>query len=352
MKKSIFFVCLCIGLHTIAAEDLLTACPGALEQPVELSESCMAQLDDSFLEQPVWKAAKIKYQVFERQRGHWSEYNKRVSYLEYSPSDLDVAPVWSDVLDGQIYTINQAVMQSFNDAECNSLAADAAIRVDFAYRCNGDALIKYALYIDACITAFVRVDILSNLSMVNVETGMVESMFAHSLGVTETTAGRTQLIDSYLHSAWLLERCDLMPITPMGHVSDQDSSRMDLIEMTDVFRDSHDTALKIAAKTGNVWAQLMYFPIDLPSDSAYMRSLYEHDPVLAHRLLASRLTYGVLSVQDRIHHAVKAHELEGAGSSLFKYLDQFQFYGKDIEHFRATLEESMVVELKYPWTVR
>jgi len=243
-------------------------------------------------------------------------------------------------------------MQSFNDAECNGLDADSAIRADLAYRCKDDALIKYALYIDTCITAFSLVQILSDPSMLNIETGKVETMFAHSLGVTETNAGKAQLIDSYLHSAWLMERCELMPITPMGHITELDISRMDLIEMIDVFRDSHDTALKLAATTGNAWAQLMYIPIDLPPDSAYMRSLHEHNPVLAHRLLASKLTYGVLSVQDRIHHALKAHELEGAGSSLFKYLRQCKIYDKDIDHFSATLVEGMVVELKYPWTVR
>ena len=353
MKKIIFLVGMCIGLQNTAAEDLLTACPGALEQPIELSKSCMARLDDHFLQQPVWKVAQIKYQVFERQRSHLSELNHRVAYLMYSQSDLHVAPVWSDVLDGQIHTSNQAVMQSFNDAECNGLAADAAIRADLAYRCNGDALIKYALYIDACITAFDRVDILSNLSMVNIETGMVESMFAHSLGSTESTVDRIQLIDSYLHSAWLTERCELMPITPMGHHgAELDSSRMTLFELIDLLRDSHDRALKMAAKTGNAWAQLMYFPIDLPRDSAYMQSLHEHNPVLAHRLLATKLTYGIQSLQDRIHHAVKAHELEGDGTSLFTYLDQFKFYSWDIEPFKPTLVKGMVVELKYPWSVR
>ncbi len=354
VKKIIFLVGLCVGLLDTEAEDLLTACPGALEQPIELSESCMARLDDHFLEQAVWKVAKMTYQVFERQWSHWSDYNNRVKYLVYSPSDLHVAPVWSDVLDGQIYTRNQAVMQSFNDAECNGLDADVAIRADLAYRCNGDALIKYALYIDACITSFVRVDNLSTPSVVNNETGKVETTFAHSLGVIETTAGRKRLIDSYLHSAWLLERCELMPITPMGyHGGELDSSRMTLVELIDLFRDSHDRALKIAAKTGNAWAQLMYIPIDLAPDSVYMRSLHEHNPLLAHRWMARYLTYEVLSVQDRIHHAVKARELESDGSSLFEYLDhQFKFHSSDVEHFKATLVEGMVVELKYPWSVR
>lgn len=356
MQKIIFLVGLCIGLHSIAADDLLKACPGALERPIDLSESCMAQLDDRFLDQPVWKSARLTYQVFDRRRSHWSDLNNRVKYLAYSPSDLHVAPVWSDVLDDEIESRNQVVMHSFHDVECNSLGADSAIQEDLAYRCNDGDLIKYALYIDACTTAFTRVLILSEPSMINDESGEVETMFAHSLGMIESMAGRTELIDSYLHSAWLMEKCEWMPATPMGldqlDPEEPSISPKALTETIDLLRVNHDQALKIAAKTGNAWAQLVYIPIDLPVDSAYMRSLHEHNPPLAHRLMASNLTNGVLSVQDRIHHAVKAHELEEVDGNLFEYLDQFMFYGWDIEHFKATLVEGFVIDLKYPWVVR
>ena len=115
MKKTSFALGLFAGLHSMASEDLLTACPGALERPVELGESCMAHLDKRFLDQPVWQHARLTYQVFNRQRSHWSDLNNRVKYLAYSPSDLDAAPVWSDVFDNEIEHRNQAVVQSFND---------------------------------------------------------------------------------------------------------------------------------------------------------------------------------------------------------------------------------------------
>ena len=352
-KKTIFAFGLFAGLTCIASEDLLTACPGALERPIELSESCMAQLDMRFLDQPVWQAARLTYQVFDRRRSHLSDLNNRVKYLHYSSSDLQIAPVWSDIFDGGIESRNQAVIQSFNDADCTDLGADATIRADLADRCNGNDLIKYSLYIDACITSFTRVQMLSKPAIRNAETAKLESVFEHSLGVMERDADRQELTDFYLRSAWLLGRCQRMPITPMGVAAEElDGSPMTLVEMIELFRDSHDDALAMAAKTNNTWAQLMYIPVDLPVDSAYMQSLHEHNPLLAHRLMATVLSYGVLSVEDRIHHAVKAHELEDNGGNLFDYLDQFRFFGHDLERFEADLVEGLEVELKYPWPSR
>ena len=351
MKKTSIALVMFVGLHSLASEDLLTACPGALEQPIELSQSCMVQLDERFLEQPVWQTAKLDYQVFERRPSHWSDLNNRVKYLLYSPSDLDTAPVWSDVLDDAMEHRNHLVRQSLNDPECIRLEADSALRTDLAEHCNSNDLIKYSLYIDACITSFTRVQMLSEPFMVNDESGELETLFFHSLGVMAQDSDRVELTDAYLLSAWLMERCEQSPIMPMGVDAEElDGSHKRLDDMIDLFQGGYDKALAIAAKTGNAWAQLMYVPVDLPVDSAYLRSLHEHNPLLAHRLMATDLTYGVLSEQDRIYHAVKAHELEGSEGRVFEYLTQFKFYHRDLKQFEATLLERLELELKYPWS--
>ena len=328
MKKLLLSCCLIVGLAT-QAEDTLSSCDGAFEMPPQLSEACVNRLDEHFLSQPVWKQATVPFIELGAETRHWSPLNVRTMHLDYSDLDLsDDPPIWSDVLDGEIVKRNQVVVDSFKDTACMSLAQDGPIQPDLDLRCNGHDLVKYSIYIDACITAFSRI---------------------HAFNEQGLEDMNDRLFEPYLHSAWVSDKCGQMPITPIGDPEAMDDSPMTLTEIIELFRANHDTALRIAAKTGNPWARLMYMPVDLPVDSAYMQSLHEHDELLAHRLLASDLTFDALTVEDRIHHAVKAHELEGIDVGLFEYLEQFRFYASDIKNLEESLVDGTAVELKYPW---
>lgn len=346
---------LLIGLSNAVADDLVTSCPEAFAQPVKLGESCMARLDSSFIAEPIWEKARLKHYRFNYRHQHLSVMNVRDRYVTYSTAAMaENAPLWSDVFDGEIETRNQLALQVFNDQECRDLRDDSVIRPELATRCNSEELIRYSMYIDACATAFSRVQILSSPDLINTETGEKMTWFEHNLDMVDVNAdmdhtSKAEVTEAYLHAAWVSEKCNRMPITPIVDSEQLDGSRRTLKEVIELFRINHDVALRIAAKSGNQWAQRMYFPNDLPIMSEYMQSLQNQYPVMAHRLMASDLMRGVLSVKARVHHAMKAHELEAVDTNLFEYLEQFRFYDADLEPLREELIEGMAVELQYPW---
>lgn len=294
MKQIIRTCSLILGLCASANDDLLASCPGALEIPMALSTSCVKELDAYFMGRAISQYTVLKYQTaFKRERIHWPSLNRRTMYFEYTKNDK--VPMWRDIFDGQIDERNQLVINTFKDKTCTDLEDDGPIRPELADRCNARDLLKYASYIDACTTGISRYDILNQPS---------------GLGGSILETNRERLKDYYLQAVWIVDKCQHMPITPYIKNSYSIPKTDTILDVIDALKKWHDLALRIAAMTGDEWAIYMYVPLDVGIKSEYMISLAELDPILSHRMLASKLTFGDLSTREQQYHAAEAHRLE------------------------------------------
>ena len=73
-------------------------------------------------------------------------------------------------------------------------------------------------------------------------------------------------------------------------------------------REAHNTLLKMAARAGDEWALVSYYPEG--ENAEYLNDLYELKPILVHRYLASSAGFGRgmrVKREARLQHRVKAY---------------------------------------------
>lgn len=110
-------------------------------------------------------------------------------------------------------------------------------------------------------------------------------------------------------------------------------------------RKTHDNLLKLAARAGDEWALITYYP---GRESAeYLNDLYELKPILVHRHLGATLGFS-LTDEEQLQHRVKAYVMlkekyPNNGELSWDYLTSNSVRLASWEYIKADKP------LKFPW---
>jgi len=344
--------------------DLLEECPildAIIQAP---SNSCMDRLIEHFSDQPVWQQSMVYYPVLDKFFKAGSEINRRPYELAFSKADItgDV-PVWSDIFDNEQEYRALTLERTFQDPTCSQLAQRGAIQADayLANRCESRELVKYAIYLDACLTGIGRVNELLSPRQIPIrphETRYEEVMERWDrLPKNERLAAQIPLSESMLHAVWVRHSCSHMP--SVAYDDGLQPYEWDLVgatvtEYAAKLQNTHDTAMAIAARSGDPWAIQGFYVRDLRFDMDYWQSLQTINPSLFHRWMAQAGVSYSFTDKQRSMHALKAYQLEKHLLDDFdveKYLGRYGYGGLSGAREIMPLEDTLVLDdqLPYPW---
>ncbi|MCY4655600.1 MAG: hypothetical protein OXC80_02160, partial [Gammaproteobacteria bacterium] len=240
--------------------DLLEECPildAIIQAP---SNSCMDRLAEHFSDQPVWQQSMVYYPVLDKFFTAGSEINRRPHELAFSKADItgDV-PVWSDIFDNKQEYRALTLERTFQDSTCTQLAQRGPIQADayLANRCESRELVKYVIYLDACLTGIGRVNELLSPRQIPIrphETRYEEVMERWDrLPKNERLVAQIPLSESMLHAVWVRHSCSHMP--SVAYDDGLQPYEWDLVgatvtEYAAKLQNTHDTAMAIAARSG------------------------------------------------------------------------------------------------------
>ena len=353
----------------ITLDALEQLCEGFDDPLVVPSDECHSKLDQYFLARSVWEESEMY--LYTGQYGDIvrSLVNPRARYLSFDSVDHYDGdyPLWSDIFDDDLKSRYEVVASVFDDDVCRDVSVVGAIDPSLAQRCHAQDLIKYAIYIDACISGFHRDDLISEPGGVSRETAYVRSLRAFHRGhMLKQLGGDIESITrSALHTAWIVKKCQ----PPFFYPVDSNlkaykwgsEGGLNTLEFAESMKLAYSAAAGISARSGDIWAIKSYYPRSPLLDPEYWRSMFEIEPVLVHRLLASPVGYGVLTEEEQAWHAVAAHELlktEGVpiNSDIKGYLDSLSIDASEdiLEKVQAYLERddakrTLEDRVKLPW---
>lgn len=286
--------------------------------PTSMAQHCEDSLTGSFSQEPIWALSRSEY--FSRFRGSrilLPDLDDRSIYLSYGYSDYAVAraPVWRDIFDAQVEHRKSLVKETLQDEVCTMVGEGDRIQPDMAERCHANELFKYAAYMNACSTGTSRVMLLR--SPVNWADPQPATRYEASLDILRKnlpdTDRRKQIIDLQstilLHAAWVVRVCSLTPgMTIDPDLAVDETKPLSLEEAKEILQSTYDKVLRIAAKSGDSWAVLSYFPH--MEDDGYWRDLYRLQPHLVHRYLAAGYGPGRrLSDREQLTHGVRSYDM-------------------------------------------
>ena len=290
----------------------------ATNPPTSMDQHCEDSLTRSFSDEPIWTSSRSEYFTsFRGTRILLPNLDRRSIYLPYGYSDYAVAnaPAWRDIFDSQVERRKSLVKETLQDEVCTMVGEGDRIQPDMAERCHANELFKYAAYMDACATGMQRVMLLR--SPVDRADPQSATRYEESIDILRKnlpdTDRRQQIIDLQstiqLHAAWVVRICSLTPemlIDP--DISVDETKPLSLEEAKEILRDTYDKILRIAAKSGDLWAILSYYPYR--ERDGYWRDLYRLQPHLVHRYLA--VGYGPgrrLSDREQLTHGVRSYDM-------------------------------------------
>ena len=318
--------------------DLLEDC-AILDAVIRMpSNACMDRIAAHFSDQPVWQQAMVYYPVWEKFFKAGSEINRRPHELAFSMADItgDV-PVWSDIFDNEQAGRALTSERIFQDPTCTQLAQRGPIRED-AYlmnRCESRELVKHAIYLDACLTGIDRINdlliprqLLDGTHGTRYEEVMERWEERLSDNENERLAAQIPLSKSMLHAVWLRHSCSHMPSVVYDDALrpfEWDMVGATATEFAAKLQNTHDTAMAIAARSGDPWAIQGFYVRDLRYDTDYWQSLKTINPSLFHRWMSELGNLYSFSGRQRAMHALKAYQLE---KHLLDDLDVEEYLGR------------------------
>lgn len=335
--------------------------------PYVPDESCVRKLHNHFETEPIWKTAKLVVDHGGKLRAHPQAFNLRSLELAYSPADLsiDEVPRWRDVFDGGIDDRLEVVRRVFDDEDCTKLEEEGPIDQSSALRCQAREMFKYATFLDACMTGLERIALLS------MKYGEHRRPFYEvlrekvdpSLKVQEYDGSGWRLVETYLHTAWIVQQCSSMSSALIGDAVGRVDSLFERDSRRELVRElmpMHDAALAIAARAGDPWAIQSISAHGLYGDFEYWKSLREINPPLFHRWMAW-LAFVSINEDSKAAAllALKAYTVEKQSSPMLeldKYLSNFGItrndFGIPAGAVESLLEDTQWEdELIYPWDV-
>ena len=286
------------------------------EQP--LSGHCIEKLTEHFSKEPVWALSSFHYHMYGTYMSASSELNARYLQLKFSPSDIaGDTPKWRDIFDGQEKERVQIVRIVLEDEECAQLVNRGKIQINsnLSQRCQSRNLVKYAIYLDACMTAVNRIN---NLLFMRATDGQnryehVTSVWRQRFPTKESEIGKAKLEEILMHSIWLRNICKHVPADGFDEAFrgfGWNPSDLSVLDMTKKLQDTHDEAMAIAARTGDLWAIKGFWARNIRGDLAYWQSLYGINPLLFHRWISEVGDTLGLSDEERAMHLITAYSLE------------------------------------------
>ena len=286
------------------------------EQP--LSGHCIEELTEHFSKEPVWALSRFYYLMFGTFTSESSRLNNRYLQLKFSPSDIaGDTPKWRDIFDGQEKERVQNVRIVLEDEECAQLVNRGKIQINsnLSQRCQSRNLVKYAIYLDACMTAVNRIN---NLLFLRATDGQndyeyVTAVWRLRFPTRESEIGKAKLDEILMHSIWLRNICKHVPLDGFDEAFGGfgwNPSGISVLDMTKALQDTHDEAMAIAARSGDPWAIQGFWARDIRGDLEYWQSLYGINPLLFHRWISK--VGGTLGLSDaeRAMHLITAYSLE------------------------------------------
>lgn len=299
-------------------DELLETCDSS--QNVALDEQCLEQLTAFFKDEPIWNSSRMEY--FDHFRGpnlaKISYFNLRTQRLKYEYSDYlrHTPPTWGDVFDGNSFDRQEIVWDVINDETCTELASHDGIRPELSGRCKAHDLFKWTTFVEACGRGMQHWVFLQSAvpspdyrHLTNFEHS-IEEIDQKMLDPDKRKRTLKFQKKSYLLVVWLKTLCTgvSLQILPPEIGLGFESGDLNSNDLREYKRETHDLALRIAAKAGSSWAQTNYYPQN--ESSGYWQDLYDEMPILVHRYMGAG--YGIgrrLSDEDRVRHAVQAQRL-------------------------------------------
>ena len=293
--------------------ELVNTCPDFYE---EMDEECEHRLTDFFVEVPIWASTTFEHFFGDRTFSRGPVLNDRFHYLEYGYEEyvMDDAPTWGDIFDGKFEHRSRVAMQTLENPRCAELGDGSEIRPELAYECQARELFKYAAHLDACATAIDRHSFVAPRAG-NSNDSIFELSLKGLSGRLESDPEKLELV-SRIHTiwnlqiAWVVQRCREVPLIlpDLSLANGRGATAFSLTEgeLRDALTPAHDTALKIAAKAGDVWAIQSHYPGR--EGDIYLRDLHRINPSLMHRYIAARGGHRVTQ-QEQLQHAAKAYML-------------------------------------------
>ena len=302
-------------------DQIMVECRILFAHDHRLSDTCAEKLADYFSKQPVWEQSIVYIPSLDRFDRLKPSLNLRPRILMISQSDVigDV-PTWSDIFDGKAEERRSIVERIVQDETCVQLRNRGPIRTDgsFLDQCQSRELVKYAIYLDTCLTGIERINrLLVTGARVDGRTRYEQAIIEwdHKLSEEESKIAQAELNESVMHAVWTHNACLSMPSE--GYVAtfsstDSDRERVSAYveEMTKQLQQTHDSAMSISARSGDPWGVRGFFVKELRRDKEYWNSLYKFNPLLFHRWMTEVGSAQGLSEREVVMHALKAYDLE------------------------------------------
>ena len=305
----------------LSIEDLLKKCPNVNRSGA--TDRCLGILSEYFMSDPIWTASRIEYHSTYGTSYGDTFLNNRARKLRYEYDDYAITdvPLWSDILDGKIKERVNLIEQAMERFECNSLLDRGnGIQPKMAERCEAREMVKYAAFLDACITGSHR---FFKMSFEAFEDDRTQNVYEYGLESIEkrlldpdtSRIVKDKFITANLRAAWVSNLCktpDNLPMRAIGEealkyrtpLDQRGRPPLDQQGVPVFLRKTHDNLLKLAARAGDEWALISYYP---GRESAeYLNNLYELTPILVHRHLGAALGSS-LTHEEKLHHQVKAY---------------------------------------------
>ena len=305
----------------LSIKDLLKKCPDVNRSGA--TDRCLGTLSEYFMSDPIWTASRIEYHSSYGTSYGDTFLNNRARKLRYEYDDYAIAdvPLWSDIFDGKIKERVFLIEQAMERFECSSLLdKGTGIQPKMAERCEAREMVKYALFLDACITGSHRFFKMSSKGFGDDRT---QNVYEYGLDSIEgrwpdpdhRRIAKHRSVTANLRAAWISSLCKDTENHPMVAIGDEASKHQKPLDQygrlpfdkhgVPVFlRKTHDNSLKLAARAGDEWALISYYP---GRESAeYLDDLYELKPILVHRHLGAALGSS-LTHEEQLHHQVKAY---------------------------------------------
>lgn len=332
------------------ADRLLDLCKHMFHREVTLE--CMQLLTETYSSDPIWAIERFMYHT-EGSHGLemvFSKFNNRSLFVGYGHTAFEEeVPRWRDILSGDTEQMMRMVISAFEDQACKELISlTSGIRVWLIEHCNASEFYKYATLLDVCVTNMARFTDLSSkstnrsLQATNRFEESLELVKQRALEMPERYIGEYETqVRLAMAAAWVARECAGKRLTPLvgSQAIDEQVFNSDPMlgseTIVQLLRYSHDTALRVAAKAGDRWALLSYFPEFEGSD--YLHDLYEIYPVLVHRFLASDLGSEALTEEAQRYHSIRAYsmlkpnhpDLDNDWEFLVPTVEEEEFWGKN-----------------------
>lgn len=294
-------------------------CRSVGDVPAYPAEPCIERLNSYFNNVPIWRGTNTLVYSGSRAIGHFSPYDVRSRKVFYNEIDFaqEDVPTWGDIFDGDEEDRLKIVAGVFADNACLALRESGRIQPSYLKRCEARDLFKYARYLEGCITGF------SRSSFINSARGndgksryerARENMNRNEV-VDERKGNGWKLVENYLLTIFTNQKCrDLHFVSMDNYIVDTPSvaSIRSFDQLQEQLEPMYSVSIAIAARAGDRWAIQAYHEQAMGGDVAYWESVYEIDPILFHRWMASTVGRRWFENDERVLHAWQAYSLAKA----------------------------------------